>query len=228
MIDRYADFAIQFCYEEELEVLRKTMAAAICAFALSGVTAFAAPSINGSTGLINNPTADVLQDGEFSIGYYNLKDGGVGVFNLNLARNLEVGVAGFRYDNHDNDTLLNAKFALVPETVLSPGLSVGIEDIGDKHGRTSYAAASKALPFGFRIHAGVGNGRYDGFFGAIEKTINPVSIITGNNAFPATTLIAEYDGDRMNYGARMAIVPGLKLDAGWRHSDFYVGLSFTH
>ena len=228
MIDRYADFAIQFCYEEELDVLRKTMAAAICAFALSGVTAFAAPSINGSTGLINNPTADVLQDGEFSIGYYNLKDGGVGVFNLNLARNLEVGVAGFRYDNHDNDTLLNAKFALVPETVLSPGLSVGIEDIGDKHGRTSYAAASKALPFGFRIHAGVGNGRYDGFFGAIEKTINPVSIITGNNAFPATTLIAEYDGDRMNYGARMAIVPGLKLDAGWRHSDFYVGLSFTH
>lgn len=209
-------------------MLRKTMAATICAFALSGVAAFAAPSINGSTGLINNPTADVLQDGEFSIGYYNLKDGGVGVFNLNLARNLEVGVAGFRYDNHDNDTLLNAKFALVPETVLSPGLSVGIEDIGDKHGRTSYAAASKALPFGFRIHAGVGNGRYDGFFGAIEKTINPVSIITGNNAFPATTLIAEYDGDRMNYGARMAIVPGLKLDAGWRHSDFYVGLSFTH
>ncbi|HAK73778.1 MAG TPA: hypothetical protein DCP36_09580 [Sporomusaceae bacterium] len=195
---------------------------------LTSVTAFAAPSINGSTGLINNPTADVLQDGEFSIGYYNLKDGGVGVFNLNLARNLEVGVAGFRYGNHDNDTLLNAKFALVPETVLTPGLSVGVEDIGDKTGRTTYAAASKALPFVFRIHAGVGNGRYDGFFGAIEKTINPVSVITGNNAFPATTLIAEYDGSRMNYGARMSIVPGMKLDAGWRHSDFYVGLSFTH
>ncbi len=228
MIDTYTNFAIRICYEEELTLLRKTMFAAICTMILTSVTAFAAPSINGSTGLINNPTADVLQDGEFSIGYYNLKDGGVGVFNLNLARNLEVGVAGFRYDNHDNDTLLNAKFALVPETVLTPGLSVGVEDIGDKNGRTTYAAASKALPFGFRIHAGVGNGRYDGFFGAIEKTINPVSVITGNNAFPATTLIAEYDGSRMNYGARMSIVPGMKLDAGWRHSDFYVGLSFTH
>jgi hypothetical protein len=28
--------------------------------------------------------------------------------------------------------------------------------------RSYYAVASKALPFGFRIHAGVGNGRFDG------------------------------------------------------------------
>ena len=209
-------------------MLRKTIFAAICAVTLSSAAAFAAPSINGSTGLINSPSADVLQEGQYSIGYYNLKDGGVGIVNLNLARNLEVGAAGFRYDNRGNDTLFNAKYALVPETVLTPGLSVGIEDIGDKNDRTGYAVASKALPFGFRIHAGVGNGRYDGFFGAIEKTINPVGIITGSNTFPATTLIAEYDGNRMNYGARMSVVPGLKLDAGWRQSDFYVGLSFTH
>ena len=87
--------------------------------------------------------------------------------------------------------------------------------------------ASKALPFGFRIHAGVGSGRYDGMFGAIEKTINPVSVITGNNCFPATTLIAEYDGRTMNYGARLSIVPGLKLDGGWRNHQIYFGLNFT-
>jgi len=32
----------------------------------------------------------------------------------------------------------------------------------------------------------------------------------------------------MNYGARMAIVPGLKLDAGWRDHDGYVGVSYTY
>lgn len=208
---------------------RTILAAAL--LLLTAAPVYAAPSINGSTGLINTPTADVLQAGQFSLGYHHLQEGGVGTFNLNLAKNLELGVAGFRYDsdvNKDNETLFNLKYALLPETVLTPGLAIGIEDIGDDDQRTHYIAASKALPFGFRIHAGIGDGRYDGVFAALEKTINPVSVLTGNNVFPATTLIAEWDGDHMNYGARMAIVPGLKLDAGWRHSETYVGLSFTY
>lgn len=195
---------------------------------LASAPVFAAPSVNGSTGLINNPSADVLREGQVSLGYYHLKDGGVGIFNTNIAPNLELGVAGFRYDGQQNKNLVNAKFALVPETVLSPGIAIGVEDIGNNNKRSSYAVASKALPFGFRIHAGAGNGRFNGVFAGIEKTINPVSVLTGNNAFPATTLIAEYDGKNMNYGARMSIVPGLKLDAGWRNHDGYVGISFTN
>ncbi len=210
--------------------MKKTILAAVVML-MAAAPVYAAPSLNGSTGLINTPTADVLQPGQFSLGYHHLKDGGSGSLNLNLANNLEIGVAGFRYDsesNRDNKTLFNAKYALVPETVLTPGLSVGVEDLGNQDKRTFYAAASKALPFGFRLHAGVGDGRYDGVFAAIEKTINPVNVLTGNNMFPATTLIAEWDGDRMNYGARMAIVPGLKLDAGWRHNQTYFGLSYTY
>ncbi|WP_425058599.1 hypothetical protein SCACP_32570 [Sporomusa carbonis] len=204
---------------------------AVVALLLAAAPVYAAPSINGSTGLINTPSADVLQEGQFSLGYHHLKDGGVGTFNMNLTGKLEIGVAGFRYDsdsNRDNHTYLNAKYGLLPETVLTPGLAIGVEDAANLDKRTYYAAASKALPFGFRIHAGVGNGRYDGVFASLEKTINPVGIITGNNAFPATTFIAEWDGDRMNYGARMSIVPGLKLDAGWRHSETYFGISYTY
>lgn len=210
--------------------MKKTILAAAVVL-LAAAPAYAAPSINGSTGLINTPTADVLQEGQFSLGYYHLKEGGVGTFNLNLAKNLELGVAGFRYDSDvskDNDTLVNFKYSLLSETVLTPGLAVGVEDIGNDVKRTHYAAASKALPFGFRIHAGVGDGRYDGVFAAIEKTISPIGALTGNSIFPATTLIAEWDGDRMNYGARMSIVPGLKIDAGWRHSETYIGLSYTY
>jgi hypothetical protein len=191
-------------------------------------TVSAAPSVNGSTGQINNPSADVLREGQFALGYYHLNDGGVGVFNMNLAPNLEAGVAGFRFDNSsDNSTLINAKLAIAQESVLTPGIAVGVEDIANRQQRSAYAVASKSLPFGFRIHAGVGNGRYDGVFASLEKTINPISIITGNNTFPATTLIMEYDGKNMNYGARMSIVPGLKVDAGWRDHAAYVGMSFT-
>lgn len=210
--------------------MKRTILAAAVVL-LAAAPAYAAPSVNGSTGLINTPTADVLQEGQFSLGYYHLKEGGVGALNLNLAKNLELGVAGFRYDSDvskDNETLVNFKYSLLSETVLTPGLAVGVEDIGNDAKRTHYAAASKALPFGFRLHAGVGDGRYDGVFAAIEKTISPIGAVTGNNIFPATTLIAEWDGDRMNYGARMAIVPGLKIDAGWRHSETYIGLSYTY
>jgi hypothetical protein len=193
------------------------------------VSAYAAPSVNGSTGQINNPSADVLREGQFAAGYYHLKAGGVGVVGLNLAPNFEVGLAGFRYDNAaSNATFVNAKLALLPEGILTPGLAVGVEDIGRQKERSVYAVASKALPFGLRLHAGVGNGRFGGVFAAVEKTINPVSVFSGNNTFPATTLIAEFDGHNMNYGARMSIVPGLKVDAGWRDRAAYFGLTFTN
>ena len=188
---------------------------------------WAAPSVNGPTGLINIPSADVLHEGQYSLGYYNLKEGGAGSFNFNLIRNLEMGIAGLRYDSSSNHTLLNAKYAVLPETILTPGLAIGVEDLTGDQERSTYAAVSKALPFGFRIHAGVGNGRFSGGFYGIEKTINPISILTGNSGFPATTLILEHDGRHTNYGARLAVAAGLKLDAGWRDRNFYVGLNLT-
>lgn len=208
--------------------MKKIIMGLTCALLVSAVPAVAAPSVNGPTGLINTPSADVLRPGQISLGYYHLKDGGVGTFNTNLLPNLEIGVSGFRYDKEDNKNYLNAKFSVVPETVLTPGLAVGGEDIGNRSERSLYAVASKALPLGFRLHVGTGNGRFHGGFASLEKTINPLSIITGNSVFPATTLIAEYDGNTMNYGARLSIVSGLKLDAGVRNHNSYIGISFTN
>jgi len=198
------------------------------ALLLITVPVLAAPSVNGPTGLINIPSGDVLRPGQFTLGYYHLQDGGVGSYNTNVAPNLEFGVAVFSYDGQKSKNYLNAKFAVVPETVLAPGLAIGVEDISNKDRRGLYAVASKALPFGLRIHVGTGSGRFNGVFAGIEKTLNPISVLTGNNAFPATTLIAEYDGQTMNYGARMSIKPGLQLDAGIRQHDGYIGISFTN
>lgn len=207
--------------------MKKLLYAAIFTLCFGTATASAAPSVNGSTGLVNTPSADVLHEGDFSLGYYHLKDGGVGVFNTNLTGRLEIGAAGFRYDNQDNKTMINAKYGLVPETILTPGLAIGVEDAGDEKDRSLYAVASKGLPLGFRVHVGTGNGRYDGLFAGIEKQISPLGLITGNSVFPATSLIAEYDGKEMNYGARISVVPGLKVDAGWRNHEAYYGFSFT-
>lgn len=208
--------------------MRRIMIGLTCALVLTTVPVLAAPSVNGPTGLINTPTADVLRPGQLSLGYFHLQNGGVGTFTTNVAPNLELGVAAFRYDGQSNKNYLSGKFSIVPETILLPGLAVGVEDITNSDQRSIYAVASKALPFGFRVHAGTGNGRFNGVFAGIEKTINPLSIITGNNAFPATTLIAEYDGKTMNYGARLSIVPGLKLDAGLRNHGGYIGINFTN
>ncbi|MBP2645314.1 MAG: protein of unknown function rane lipoprotein [Firmicutes bacterium] len=208
-------------------LMKKVLFAALLLLS-SCVPAVAAPSINGTTGLINNPSADVLRPGQFSVGYYNLTEGGTGVFSMNVAPKLELGVAGFRADHHaDSTTTLNVKFGLVSETVLTPGIALGVEDVANERERSIYAAASKALPFGLRVHAGVGNGRYNGLFAAVEKTVNPL-VFSGNGMFPATTLIAEYDGKHMNFGARMSVVPGLKVDGGWRDAKWYVGVSYTN
>ena len=190
-------------------------------------TTTAAPSLQGSTGLINTQSADVLQEGQFSLGLDHGREGSVQNVVVGIVPRLEMGVTGIHYHGVGNKTLLNAKYSLLSEEILIPGIAVGVEDAFNQNHRTEYAVVSKTLPFGFRIHGGGGNGRYHGAFAGIEKTINPFGLLTGSNTFPATTLIAEYDGSTMNYGARLSIMPGLKVEGGWRSHAAYYGINFT-
>lgn len=185
---------------------------------------YAAPATTGSTGMIDTPTADVLREGQFSLGYYNLHEGKTESIGFNAAKNLEVSVARTEFDFADKTTYVNAKYAVKSEGVLTPGIAIGVEDIGDKDDRTAYAVVSKGLPLGIRAHVGIGNGRYDGMFYALEKNITPIAI---KGVFPDTTLIIENDGHNMNYGMRMSVVPGLKVNAGWRDKETYVGVTYN-
>lgn len=190
-------------------------------------TAMAASSINGPTGQINTVSADTLKQGEVALGYYNLENGAVGNLNIGLIKNVEIGGSFYDPDAGSRQNRLNVKWSIAPETIATPGVAVGMEDITGESARTGYVVASKGLPMGFRVHYGIGNGRYDGIFGGIEKTFNPIGV-TGSNTFPATTLIAEYDGNDVNVGARLAVVSGIKIDAGLKNmKDFYVGFNLT-
>lgn len=207
--------------------MKRTITAVCAALLLSVNAAQAAPTITGSTGMLYTPTADVLRDGHFSLGYHHLDDGDAYTVGYGLSNAWEISTATLDYSDHGSDLYLNTKFSLMSENIARPGIAIGMEDALDEHERTVYAVASKALPLGIRLHAGIGDGRFDGVFGGIEKTFNPLGI-TGNSIFPATTLSAEYDGKEMIYGLRLAIVPGLKAHAAWRDGDTYVGLTFTY
>ena len=208
--------------------MKRTITAVCAALLLTTGMAQAAPTVTGSTGMLYTPTADVLRDGHFSLGYHHLEDGDAYTVGYGMSNAWEFSAATIDSNgDHGRDLYLNTKFSLMSENVVRPGIAIGMEDALDEYDRTFYAVASKALPLGLRIHAGIGDGRFDGVFGGIEKTFNPLGV-TGSSIFPATTLSAEYDGKEMIYGLRLAIVPGLKAHAAWRDGDTYVGLTFTY
>ena len=207
--------------------MKRTITAVCAAIMLTAVSAEAAPTVTGSTGMTYVPTADVLRDGHFSLGYHHVEDAEAVSIGYGMSNAWEISASSFDHDRRGRDLYLNTKVSLLSEDVMYPGIAIGMEDILDEEERTYYAVASKALPFGLRIHVGIGDGRYEGVFGGIEKTFNPLGV-TGRAIFPATTLSAEYDGEEMIYGLRLAIVPGLKAHAAWRDGDTYVGLTFTY
>ena len=67
-------------------------------------------------------------------------------------------------------------------------------------------------------------------FGAVEKVLNPVSVKGGRAGFPVTSLMVEMDGQKMNYGLRLRLERGLRLDCGWmaQEEKVYFGLTYTH
>ncbi|MBP2665037.1 MAG: protein of unknown function rane lipoprotein [Firmicutes bacterium] len=200
------------------------------AFHFCMIPAAAAPSLTGSTGMIRIPTADALQLGQYSAGYYYWKDHGDAVAAVGLPSGMEVS-AFAPWENGISDAwIVNAKYNLNQEALLIPAVSIGMEDIGGQGRRSVYGVISKVLPYGFRIHIGIGTGRFDGMFGAIEKVLNPTPIRKKASGFPVTSIIIEMDGAKLNYGARLRLAQGLRLDTGWLGQDekMYLGLTFTH
>ena len=197
---------------------------------LLATSAFASPSTTGSTGMIRIPTADVLQTGHFAAGYYYWRDHGAAVAALGLPAGIEISAAAPWYNGNSAQWNVNAKINLTQESLLTPGVSVGIEDMGGQQQQSFYGVVSKSLPFGLRVHLGVGNGRFRGAFGALEKVLNPHSLRKKASGFPVTSIIVEMDGRKMNYGARMSLARGLRLDAGWlgREERIYLGLTYTN
>ncbi len=200
---------------------KKFYAAMLVVWLFQTASCAAALSPQGSTGLINTPTADLAIADSIHISAYGFHGGWSRSAAFGAANRWEIGAAHIRNADGAPYTSIQIKYALRREGVLTPGLAAGMEDAFDERERSFYLAASKGLPFGMRLHVGIGSGRYDGVFASLEKRLIPGV----RGAFPTTDFIMESDGHRMNYGVRLALRTNLKLQTGLRGSDAFFGIS---
>lgn len=193
----------------------------------------AAPTLFGYTGLVKIPTADALNEKEYHVGVFtlNLEEGAdstIYAASLGLAEGLEVGFARHSPEEGAGQTYVNAKYTFLQDSEAHPALAAGVTDLTDQVESSPYIVASKALwgrhetRFGevgsVRVHLGIGGGSLDGLFGGISAALGDRLL-----------LMAEYEGERVNLGLRLAIgeyirIHGAALDG---FDDVGLGVSFN-
>lgn len=206
------------------------------------------------SGLINIPDGYVLPQGIFNAGVHTtIQDQKRDEFGfkiyfgmLNLA---EFGLMEIQRED-ENYILGNAKILFIRESDLSPGVSIGVDNVGEKvqdesesYQRSFYGVISKKfnLPFIHFVsgHLGVGNHRYStktspgkylhGVFLGLDKKIQ-ISFLNSHLHF-----MGELDGVSLNFGLQYLMDTGLSiaLAAGNLTSDvdnmkFHFSVNFTN
>jgi len=203
---------------------------------------------------MNIPTAYISQQGIFDAGTHTaIQNRGrdevalrvdFGVFNF-----AELGLTGLKRDDSDH-VIGNIKLLAASESGLFPGVSIGIDNIGDDvldtagdYERSFYGVMSKRfnLPITHLItgHLGIGSHRYisdastgkylHGVFIGIEKQFHLSSLDSD------LRLMCELDGKELNVGLQYVMDSGLSLNlaVGELDSDpgdvkYYLGVSFTN
>ncbi|WP_041245360.1 YjbH domain-containing protein [Geotalea uraniireducens] len=167
-----------------------------------------APSLQGFTGIINVPTANVQKEGTLAAWYTNQSDPHWNrshqdnyFFSVGLFSFVELGG---RLTDHDLSAQFKASTApFIPKGSWLPSLAFGMQDFGGTahHFRSSYVAATEEISR-LRLSVGYGFGpdRLKGTFGGAEV-----------KAFDWLYLLGEYDTKDMNAGVRV-ITPDL---FGW-------------
>jgi len=156
-----------FCYAALLSALLF-----VCpSTAPCGDEPFTGPSNWGSTGLMETPTARVLGERNFRLGYSVINPYRYYYGSLSPTRGLEIsgriteikGVPGFAGDSaygNYKDKAVDLKYQILPEGKFQPAFALGIMDPhGTRLYSSQYIALSKQIfPFDFTM--GLGNGRF--------------------------------------------------------------------
>ena len=177
--------------------------------------------LSAISGVINVPSAHVRTLGNFSFVAQQTEDGTVLGTNVVVLPSLEVAYSRFSPKHDDDFNMLSAKYQLVSESVLTPALAIGVEDMGDEVDRAGYVVATKEGPWGFRGHVGIGTGRFQNGFIAMEKQFKVNSDVLN------LSLALEYDGHHFNYGAALPVGKLVQAEVGMRSNDLYAGISCT-
>lgn len=191
----------------------------------------AAPSFFGYTGLVAIPTADSLNKEEYNLAAFavNVDEGAdytTYAANLGIVPNLEVGFARIKPDEASGETWINAKYTFAPETGGNPAIAGGVIDFTDETDATAYIVLSKSFGHSVRtslgeittprFHIGVGGGQFDGVFGGVSATLGD-----------RFTIMAEYDSEDVNWGARLALSDEIRVHFGGFDGLDNVGLGIS-
>ena len=202
----------------------KLKAAIFCLiFTAGSLTVEASPALNGNTGLLVSPTADVLQAGEGSAGIWKGASWKRQSIALGLPGRLEIAHS-FIDTNGVGSRRDGFKISLKNEGVLVPGLAVGMES-----GGAIYAVAGKFLPGGYRLHLGIGSKRTKGAFGGLEKVLNPPRLGQRRQVGegPLLKAIADFDGSVFHYGLRAVWKNGLQGQIAHSPDGWHGGVTFN-
>jgi len=121
----------------------------------------------------------------------------------------------------DDTDLLNIEVGLLPQTVFTPAVGLGVIDASDQIERTFYAAISKTVPLpqslalpvaNVRLTAGFASGLIEGLYAGAEGTVLGFRIQV------------EHDSEDLNAAIGIPILGVATAKALWIKKDFYVGL----
>jgi hypothetical protein len=177
------------------------------------------------TGLIEIPTARVLDDGVIRVGVaqalpFRWYGGGMGVFpgleftgRLTELTNINPGFPG---QATQKDKAFDIKYQLIPESKWLPAVAFGYNDFfGTQQFDAQYVAVSRQIfPFDFTL--GYGTKRLKGLFGGIEVALHPrlqfmaeYNPIIYQNDKPAVRGVPEGAAWPVNFGLRYKLLPVL-------------------
>ena len=175
--------------------------------------------------LILAPKGEILPPGQFKIeGMLKPSGERPGVFWINAGVG-QIELEGMLYDNGNGKMKgsVGAEAQLLPETLLTPAVGVGIRDIADNglQGRAEYLAVTKTIPteglkglvHDVKLHVGFGLERIDGFFAGAEAGL-PYNL----------WFAAEHDSHGLNIAGGWSPVRNLQIRAYGLNGDGYFGL----
>jgi len=192
----------------------------------------------GGTGLLEIPTARVLNDGVVRVGYaqalpYSWIAGGMGIF-----PGLEASGRYTKISNIDSnlgpdfgavkDKAFDLKYQLFPESKWMPAIALGLNDIqGTQLFEAQYLAFNRQIyPLDFTV--GIGTKRLEGLFGGIEWAITEkihllaeYSPIDYAKDHKSARGVPEGADSPINLGVRMEIFPGIDIGASYQRGNTF-------
>jgi len=171
-------------------------------------------SMQGYTGLINTPNAQVMHEGDIAFTFNNQFDNHLRdydytrkrtdaedyVFGVGLLPNLEIQGRLKEQPGYTRDLSANIKYQIPQFHEYLPNIAIGIQDLGSAASsyENYYIVADKSYSF---LRASIGYGysnsdkktaRMDGVFGGLEARVAPWVSVLG-----------EYDGKESHAGVRL-------------------------